>query len=418
MLAWIAASAGAGPLAVGWADDEFDGVPARVFYPAEEDGEGATPDLGAGPYPLAGFLHGWLGSAWMYDEVCIELASWGYVVASLDTQTGLFLEMDSYADEAAAMMRGVDARSREGDPLLGGLVSDADWVAVGHSMGGGTLPHLLALEPRIRTAVQYMPYEGYPEYYDELSGWDGSLLILSGTHDTTAPPVLQDEWFASAGSAARLLLVRLTDVGHKAVTDLTFGEDPIPDDLQREVVITLGTTFVRAEHGGDEDLWAELTGAAQGGIDATAASDGNAPVLWATPVDGEVEVGVASRLGTEVALAFGPSADPTGWDGGDAASLSLPDGIGSGRVPLPAVDGDLWVAARAEGGWTRAVQVVDAPDAPPPVDEDEDPADGSPAPDGRDSCGCASLSGPVWPWPVALLGWRRRWRARTPPGRS
>ena len=81
----------AGPHAVAFRDVSFvdpvqGGVQGRVYYPAA-DGE---PDPSDGPYPLVGMMHGWLGQTFMYDQICTEVASWGFVVASTNTETGLF----------------------------------------------------------------------------------------------------------------------------------------------------------------------------------------------------------------------------------------------------------------------------------------------------------------------------------------
>lgn len=345
------AAAAAGPLAVGWEDrvihDPTAGtVPIRVYYPAVAEGQGTAADLSQGPYPLAGFLHGWLGSTWMYDTVCADLASYGYVVASLDTETGLVLNMDRFADDAVAMLHAVDASSADPQDPLAGMVSDADWTALGHSMGGATLGHLLGLEPRIRTAVAFMPYEGQAAYYDAVRDYDGALLVLSGTHDTTAPPALQQEWMDAADHTSRSLLVLITDMGHTAVTDLVFGDDPLPDDLQRAIVTDLGTTFVRAEHGGDESLWADLLGPLPNGIERQSWSRSHDPVLVASLADGQITVGVAGLLGATGEVFLGTTEAELDVTVG---TVDLADGVGKTTVDVPSAwTGDLYVAVRTD----------------------------------------------------------------------
>jgi dienelactone hydrolase len=421
---WLAVASAADPLPVSWQDVSFDDptagrVDARLYHPA--------PGEAGGPWPLAVFLHGWLGSAWMYDELGSALAAQGYVVASLDTETGLVLDMDDFADDAVAVLHWVEAASAERGNELEGLVSDEPWTALGHSMGGATLARLLGLEPQIRTAVAFMPYEGLPSYYETLETWSGSLLLLSGTHDTTAPPAMQHRWMDSADQTARSLLLELTDMGHKGVTDLTFDEDPMPDDLQREIVISLATDFVLAEQGGDESLWASLIGPGLGELEVQRWSRSHAPALWATLQDGEISLGVAGLPGEagEVLIGSAPS-DEGLLDAISVGALPLEAGVGELTVAVPATwAGDLWVRVRLEGEdgerWTRAAPLITGTEPGEPGEPAEPGEPGGPeAPataqeqPAQDSHGCATRFGPAvtWAWMLGLAYRRRSGRPR------
>jgi dienelactone hydrolase len=370
-------------------DDPIAGrVSARLYSPE-----------GDGPWPLAVVLHGWLGQAWMYDELGHALASEGYLVASLDTETGLVLDMDRFADDAVALLHWVDAQ---------GGASEEPWTALGHSMGGATLAHLLELEPQVRTAVAFMPYEGLPSYYEPLESWTGSLLLLSGTHDTTAPPPMQQRWMESADQTARSLLLELQDMGHSGVTDLSFDEDPMPDELQREILLSLATTFVKAEQGGDEALWASLIGS--GDLEVQRWSRSHAPVLWATLQEGAISLGVAGLPGEvgEVNLGSAPAEDGL-VDAVVAGELLLEAGVGELVVEVPAEwAGDLWVRVRLGERWTRAVPLITG--SVEPV-EDEEAAPETPV---QDSHGCATRSGEAltWAWLLGVALRRRRGRPR------
>ena len=200
---------------------------ATVHYPAS----GGAPDLSGGPYPLAAFLHGYLGSAWMYQGACDHLASLGFVVVNMDTQTGLYLDYDDYARQTRAALRWVDAASDKPDNALAGLVSDAPWTAMGHSMGGGTLARLTELEPRIRTLVGFMPYSSDdPRDYSTFAAFDGSALYLTGTEDDTATPALVADWFARMDATSQGLYMVLPGLGHQAICDLDFDEERMSNE--------------------------------------------------------------------------------------------------------------------------------------------------------------------------------------------
>ena len=262
--------------------------------------------------------------------------------------------------------------------------------------------HLLHLAPEIRTAVAFMPYAGYPDYYEELSSWDGSLLVLSGTNDTTAPPDLQQQWLEAADATERSLLVRITDMGHQAVTDLSFGEDPMPDDEQRALVLALGSSFVLAEHRGEEDRWAELMRSSLEGLDVLLASRSQRPAFFAVPGEEKLSIGVAglSASSGELIIGSGPLgsglADPQ-----TIAALDLPLGVATLEIDMPspvAPGSALWVAARldAVGGplWTRAIELAPASEGRTSEDSasEDAPTPFSPA-ERQDSCGCSSAPG-------------------------
>ncbi len=59
-------------------------INATIHFPAVAKNGQAVPDLSGAPYRGAAFLHGYLGSAWMYNEACDHLASMGMVVVNMD----------------------------------------------------------------------------------------------------------------------------------------------------------------------------------------------------------------------------------------------------------------------------------------------------------------------------------------------
>jgi hypothetical protein len=291
-------------------------------------------------------------------------------------------------------------------------------------MGGATLGRVLGMEPRIRTAVSFMPYQGEASFYDDVRGWDGALLLLSGTNDTTAPPALQQAWMEAADRTSRSLLVRTTDMGHKAVTDLELGEDPMPDALQLAIVSTLASSFVRAEQRGEEDLWAELLAPGAPEIEQVRWSRSHVPALAATLEEGErVTLGIAGLSESSAEVFFGT--DESLADGVSVGSLDLPLGVGTASIDVPASwQGDLWVGVRTDGAdgevWTRAIGLVVSPEPEPDTDVPEDPGadgDGVETDEADASSGCVTAPGPAlgWVWLLSPLLWRRRARAETRP---
>lgn len=108
---------------------------ARVFYPMT---------AGADRYPLVAFAHGFQLSVSNYDRLLAHIASWGYVVASVN-YPGNLLSVDHRNVPAAlsAARRAFMAGGPSGFPA-GARVDAARAVAMGHSLGGkGTIMAVL-----------------------------------------------------------------------------------------------------------------------------------------------------------------------------------------------------------------------------------------------------------------------------------
>ncbi|MCP4092826.1 MAG: hypothetical protein GY747_05185 [Planctomycetes bacterium] len=145
-------------------------VRGRVYYPAASAGLDARPDYAGGPYPLIALNHGWFATPENYHQLSQHLASWGFIVSSIGTETGFFGSMIREAADSHAMMGWVETQSNTPSSPFYTLVDSDKLGAIGHSMGGGSLSYMMGLEPRIQTVV---PMEGF---IDGL-GFDSQGLI-------------------------------------------------------------------------------------------------------------------------------------------------------------------------------------------------------------------------------------------------
>ncbi len=110
-----------------------------VWFPAQDD----TPVIEDGPYPLIVMSHGLNGDRVQMAYLAEHLATYGYVVASIDHEdpASLFLSLP-----AATFYRPLDIRfvldeiekraNRDDDPLFSGLVDAARTGVIGYSYGG------------------------------------------------------------------------------------------------------------------------------------------------------------------------------------------------------------------------------------------------------------------------------------------
>jgi len=338
-----------GPFPVGWRDESFQDlrfgqgiVDARVYYPATVNGQNAPADPVGGPYPLMGFQHGWLGSAANYDNLCTHLASWGYVVSSTDTESGLFPDRQAFARDTRAAMWWIEDESADPLSWLADMVDPiAPWSAMGHSMGGGTLSLLIGIEPRVRTIVGLQAAQE-PAGLAAMRTFDGAAWWIAGSVDTLVPPSGVHAWFEEAGMASRRdAYWEVIGMGHTGCTDSPSNGDPLPGAEQFRVHRRIVTAVLECEVRGDENLLSTTLGAGAYGEPWSAESDCRIPPVWAIEGGASIFVGVAGRAGGRAALAW---------------SLTL----GSYSTPYGPLGFDPRTAVRAASGLTGTDGVLEA----------------------------------------------------------
>lgn len=320
-----------GPFPVGIAAFSFtepgsgDLITATLYYPAESAGTNATPDAASGPYPLVGFLHGWLGTPSAYDDLSTHIASWGFFVASIGTETDFFATMQAEANDTGSLLRQMEIEGDDAGSRYFGMISDDPWSAVGHSMGGGACFYLLGEEPRVEVLVPMEPYRGtflggFDGALGLVAGFEGRLLTVTGEVDTTAPPTtmgLQNH--LEAVLSERRVYWEIEGAGHGGPTDFPGNGDPLSGAEQQRMHRKLVAGFLRAELLGDEDVYVEILGA-QGQDEPLQdlRTVALAPVHWSA-VDADddtlVRSGVAGRPGDAafVVASAGSASIPTAF---------------------------------------------------------------------------------------------------------
>ncbi|TAH39730.1 MAG: hypothetical protein EYC70_02775 [Planctomycetota bacterium] len=341
-----------GPHLVGWRDVQFTDanfgrgeIRGRMFYPALQAGQGTAADPAYGPYPLVGFQHGWLGRPDMYDELCTHLASWGFVVASIGTQTGIFATMQAEALDTRSLLHWVDDESAATGAWLEGMAWDGDWSASGHSMGGGALMYLIGIEPRVRAVVPLQPYAGTglggsAQGFQNLAVFTGSVSIVTGELDDLVDEGL--EYFQNAPAARRDLYSMVLGMGHLGPTDNPPNNEPLSAAEQHRLHRRILAGTLRAEMRGEENLYVELLGEGIVSEPVQFLSLTSLPPLWAVESRfqaGALAVGMAGMPGDRVLMARSFT----------AASKSTPYGV----LGLDPRDGAIFYSSTMPGSGVR-----------------------------------------------------------------
>jgi len=206
-----------------------------------------APASGAGSFPLVIFAHGSASYRNQSTFLTTHLASWGFVVASVDyLERGLRRQVDldgSLAPEPelddAVLTRMVvmllaDENSRS-DSLLQGRVSTDQIAITGHSAGGGTARRFGG-EPDVITYIPLSAGASMEPLPDRPSLW------LAGAIDAIVEPERTADAFAASNAPARYVVIEA--MGHLGPSDIcAIGENgggPIQIALDQGLPISDG----------------------------------------------------------------------------------------------------------------------------------------------------------------------------------
>jgi len=221
---------------------------------------------GNGSFPLVIFAHGSSSYRNQSTFLTTHLASWGFVVASVDylergLQGFLGAKPDPALDDVELTRMVVALMASENEragSLLNGRVSTDQIAITGHSAGGGTSIRFGG-EPDVLT---YIPLSAGISDESTIELPDKPSLWIAGAIDGVVSPERTANAFAAASAPARHVVIEA--MGHLGPSDIcAIGENgggvigialeaglPIPDDLVR-----LGTDGCQEEAIAPEDGW-------------------------------------------------------------------------------------------------------------------------------------------------------------------
>jgi dienelactone hydrolase len=241
-------------------------LPEDVNPPFLTDAYRDAPASKAGPFPLVLFAHGFASYRNQSTFLTTHLASWGFVVASVDyLERGLASVLGAQPDpiiEDTELTRMVVAllaseNEREGGSLQGRVATDRIAIT-GHSAGGGTAIRFGG-EPDV---VTYIPLSAGLSSDSTITLPDRSSLWLAGSIDAVIEAERTADTYAQASAPARFVLIE--NMGHLGPSDIcAIGDSgggvvqialdaglPIPPNLVR-----LGTDGCQADALPVEDGW-------------------------------------------------------------------------------------------------------------------------------------------------------------------
>ncbi len=193
---------------------------ADIDTPIVTDAYRDVPSAEGGPWPLTIYSHGAGGYRKVSTFNNTHLASWGFVVASIDhlergllARNGLLDLPDRPGGSAVDVSLTIDMLVAADDAILGGLVDGEQVAIMGHSAGGGTVLGAAAADDRIDTLI-FWASTGDPESAD-LPTLPFQIVIADNDIAFAADRV-RDYYDVLEGPRQ---LVVLDNAGHNSFTD-------------------------------------------------------------------------------------------------------------------------------------------------------------------------------------------------------
>ena len=275
----------------------FDMAAVRDLPPAGPDG---------GPYPLVLFSHGFAGYRLQSTFLTTHLASWGFVVASVEhpyrNLTAVFGDLGAFADtigtdrspDVQQLLGAIDiVKAETNDPAsaIHGLALDTEHIgAVGHSLGGFAV-FAAARDPRIESYVALaFPVGGSfvePTSPTTIGGPpppEKPSLLIAGTDDAIAPLPRVEAAYAGLPSPKRLAVI--TGMTHLGFTDICALTPPgTPDVLSTgkaagiavpPIVAAVFADGCDPKHTAAQAVWPAIDELTTAHLEATLGADGHA----------------------------------------------------------------------------------------------------------------------------------------------
>lgn len=254
-----------GPFQVQQTNVNFDtpgaGItPALLYYPTSGGGL-VDPTLSS--YHGIVLSHGFLQSASRYHSTMVHLASHGYFVLGIDSQTGLFPDHQEFVDSVRASMDYFTTLNGLVGTTFFNRINTSAFGLVGHSLGGGVSIVEAVTDPRVKAVVGLAPADTFtnPTAKNAIGNMQAPIRMLVGTDDLIASLGNSTQPLYNNAQDPKQLMI-LQGAGHGGYEDSSSFPDTgsMPRAEQLEISRRETTTFMNFYLKGDQSVWRDVWG--------------------------------------------------------------------------------------------------------------------------------------------------------------
>lgn len=226
----------------------------------------AAPIANDGPFPLVIISHGYPGNRFLLSHLAENIASKGYVVASIDhtdstyrTQAAFGSTLVNRSLDQVFVLNEMERLSADSATVLGGLVDASNTAIVGYSMGGygavitagagvtqlsidyafgaphgqlgvhkaGSASHNELLDSRIKTAVAFAPWGMNFGFWDAagLADIEIPMMFVAGSEDDVSGYEIGIRAIWEGASSVERALLTFDNANHNAGAPMPAPEE-------------------------------------------------------------------------------------------------------------------------------------------------------------------------------------------------
>ena len=197
-------------------------VPSDVYYPATSNGVNTPLASSPNLFKVVVVAHGFFMGTDAYVSFSEKLASEGFIVAVVNTETGLSPSHLEFGKDIAFTVKSMNELSN----LIGGFFYnkiEPRSAVIGHSMGGGASFLSISFNTEIKALINFAAAETTPSAISAATSITIPSLIYAGSKDCVAPPANhQIKMYDSLASLCKTLIT-INDGTHCQFADNNFA---------------------------------------------------------------------------------------------------------------------------------------------------------------------------------------------------
>jgi dienelactone hydrolase len=192
-------------------------IPCEVSYPALSNGTNTTMDTG--PFGLVIVSHGFAMGTDAYESYANNLVNAGYIVARVNSETGLSPNHTNYAKDIAYIADGFKQLNNSAVSMFYSKLN-GKIAALGHSMGGGATLLAHQYTNNVDVFITLAAAETNPSAASAAATLTKPLFCITGSADCITPSASHSLKMYDSSNSVCKIYMDIKDATHCGMADL------------------------------------------------------------------------------------------------------------------------------------------------------------------------------------------------------